>query len=222
MVSEAIKIGFLFYCIIAIGVTLYFIYYLVEPYGRRTPLIYVTICSLAGSITVTAAKALGLALKLTFAGSNQFGHIATYFFILVTAGCILLQMNYFNRALDTFSTAVVTPIYYVFFSSSTILASIILQQGIYDADTSDVLTMLIGFIIIFLGVWMINRQKAQTAARRQSLSHANGDTVPMVSRHTRDSPTILFQHPAEADSPTSPAMHVTSDMSETEDYARLR
>ena len=38
-------------------------------------------------------------------------------------------MNYLNKALDTFNTAVVTPIYYVFFTTSTIVASAILFNG---------------------------------------------------------------------------------------------
>ena len=51
-------------------------------------------------------KGFGVAVKLTFAGHNQFTHPSTYVFGIVTAGCILIQMNYFNKALDTFSTNV--------------------------------------------------------------------------------------------------------------------
>ncbi len=59
---------------------------------------------------------------MTFAGNNQLTHISTYVFVVVVVGCILVQMvscpifhhihiadslqNYFNRALDTFSTNV--------------------------------------------------------------------------------------------------------------------
>ena len=39
-----------------------------------------------------------------------------------------LQMNYLNRALDLFSTAIVTPIYYVMFTSLTCAASLILMR----------------------------------------------------------------------------------------------
>lgn len=63
-----------------------------------------------------------MALKLTFAGNNQLTHMSTYVFGIVVVGCILVQMvghihiepifaltrlqNYFNKALDTFSTNV--------------------------------------------------------------------------------------------------------------------
>ena len=42
---------------------------------------------------------------------------------------IVTQMNYLNKALDTFNTAVVTPIYYVLFTTATIVASAILFNG---------------------------------------------------------------------------------------------
>ena len=38
-------------------------------------------------------------------------------------------MNYLNKALDTFNTAVVSPIYYVCFTTMTITASAILFNG---------------------------------------------------------------------------------------------
>lgn len=53
-----------------------------------------------------AIKGLGVALKLTFAGNNQLTHLPTYVFGIIVAVCIATQMNYFNKALDTFSTNV--------------------------------------------------------------------------------------------------------------------
>ena len=86
--------------------TLIMIYGVVPKYGRSNPLVYVSICSLVGSVSVMAIKGFGVAVKLTFRGSNQFTHPSTYVFGIVVAICILVQMNYFNKALDTFSTNV--------------------------------------------------------------------------------------------------------------------
>lgn len=81
--------------------------YIVAPrYGRSNPLVYISICSLVGSVSVMAIKGFGVAVKLTFAGNNQFTLVSTYVFMFAVAGCILVQMNYFNKALDTFSTNV--------------------------------------------------------------------------------------------------------------------
>ena len=75
-------------------------------YGRSNPLVYLSVCSLVGSVSVMAIKGFGVAVKLTFDGDNQFTHTSTYVFMIVVALCIMVQMNYFNKALDTFSTNV--------------------------------------------------------------------------------------------------------------------
>lgn len=48
--------------------------------------------------------------------------------VQVVAVCVVTQMNYLNKALDLFNTAIVSPIYYVMFTTFTITASIILFQ----------------------------------------------------------------------------------------------
>lgn len=75
-------------------------------YGRKNPYVYISICSLVGSVGVMSIKGFGIAVKLTFSGNNQFTHFSTYLFGVSVAGCIVVQMNYFNKALDTFSTNV--------------------------------------------------------------------------------------------------------------------
>lgn len=80
------------------------IYKVAPKYGRKNPLIYLSICSTVGSLSVMAVKAFGIALKLTFAGKNQFSHPSTYAFAIVVVVCVLTQMNYFNKALSQFST----------------------------------------------------------------------------------------------------------------------
>ena len=80
------------------------IYKVAPIHGKTNPLIYLSICSTVGSVSVMSVKAFGIALKLTFAGSNQFSHPSTYVLMILTAVCILTQMNYFNKALSQFST----------------------------------------------------------------------------------------------------------------------
>ena len=80
------------------------IYRVAPRYGRKNPLVYISICSTVGSVSVMSIKAFGIALKLTLGGNNQFTHPSTYVFIIVVVVCILTQMNYFNKALSQFST----------------------------------------------------------------------------------------------------------------------
>ena len=46
----------------------------------------------------------------------------------IVGACVVTQMNYLNKALDLFNTAIVSPIYYVMFTVFTITASVILFQ----------------------------------------------------------------------------------------------
>lgn len=98
--------GFLLYCFTVLVLSLVMIYIIAPRYGRSNPVVFVSICSMAGSVSVMAVKGFGVAVKLTFGGNNQFTHLSTYAFMIVMAGCIVVQMNYFNKALDTFSTNV--------------------------------------------------------------------------------------------------------------------
>lgn len=102
--SDSICPGFMFYCILVMGFSIFMIYKVAPKYGRKNPLIYLSICSTVGSLSVMAVKAFGIALKLTFAGKNQFTHPSTYAFAIVVVVCVLTQMNYFNKALSQFST----------------------------------------------------------------------------------------------------------------------
>lgn len=81
------------------------IYKIAPVHGKKNPLIYISICSTVGSVSVMSVKAFGIALKLSLGGNNQFSHPSTYIFIIVTVVCILTQMNYFNKALSQFPTS---------------------------------------------------------------------------------------------------------------------
>lgn len=178
MLNYALQPGFLFYCTFVLAFSLFMIFRMVPKYGRKTPLVYISICSLVGSISVMSVKGLGVALKLTFAGSNQFTHPSTYCFAIVVVVCILTQMNYFNKALDQFSTNVVNPIYYVFFTTSTILASVLLFQG-FNTSTAPAVSLLGGFIVIFTGVYLLNLNRIidpVTQQPRMSLVTGEGTT----------------------------------------------
>ena len=48
-------------------------------------------------------KGFTVALKLSLSGSNQFMNPSTYIFALIAAGCIVIQLNYANKALDLFN-----------------------------------------------------------------------------------------------------------------------
>ncbi|KAF5765499.1 putative magnesium transporter NIPA [Helianthus annuus] len=154
--------GFLVYACIVLVVVGVLIYRYVPLYGGTHLVVYVGICSLMGSLTVRAVmcvKAVGIAMKLSFSGSNQFVYFQTWFFTVLLFGFILTQLNYLNKALDTFNTAVISPVYYVMFTSLTILASMIMFKNWDSQNASQIISELSGFVTIFSGTFLLHKTK---------------------------------------------------------------
>lgn len=84
---------------------LYMIFIAAPVHGKTNPLVYISICASVGSVAVMAVKAVGLAVRLTFAGSNQFIYPSTYIFNTVLVVCLLTQTAYINKAMNHFPTS---------------------------------------------------------------------------------------------------------------------
>jgi multidrug transporter EmrE-like cation transporter len=123
-------------------------------------------------------KGFGIALKLTFAGNNQLTHPSTWVFAIVVVVCILTQMNYFNKALDQFDTSIVNPLYYVTFTTFTLIASFILFRGFNTSDPVNTISLLAGFMVIFSGVYLLNVARLDPALASASKNGAM-DGIPM-------------------------------------------
>ncbi|KAJ3899735.1 magnesium transporter NIPA-domain-containing protein [Lentinula edodes] len=156
ILGYAVQPGFLLYVFTVLVFSMVMIYVVAPRYGKSNPLVFISICSVVGSVSVMSIKGFGIAVKLTFGGKNQFTRPSTYLFAIVSTFCILVQMNYFNKALDAFSVNIVNPMYYVGFSTATIVASLILFQGFNTTDTTNTVSLLCGFVVIFLGVHILN------------------------------------------------------------------
>ncbi|TVY17270.1 putative magnesium transporter [Lachnellula arida] len=162
----AIQPGFLLFCLAVAVFAVVMIYRVAPKYGKQNPLIYLSICSTVGSVSVMSVKAFGIAVKLTLAGKNQFTHPSTYVFIILTTVCILTQMNYFNKALSQFPTSIVNPLYYVCFTTATLCASFILYGGFNTSDAVNTLSLLSGFLVIFTGVYLLNLSRGDPNGSR--------------------------------------------------------
>ncbi|KAI8368264.1 magnesium transporter [Radiomyces spectabilis] len=148
--------GFMIYGVLVIIVTVGLIWKAVPRWGKENVIVYVAICSLIGSLSIMAIKAFGIAVRLTIAGNNQFKQPSTYVFAFMCVIFVLTQVNYFNKALDTFSTNVVNPVYFVFFTTATIIASAIMYQGWHTNDAVNTISLICGFLIIFCGVYLLD------------------------------------------------------------------
>lgn len=151
--------GFLLYASLVVTSVMIIIFHYVPRYGQTHIMCYIGICSLFGSLSVMSVKAIGIAIKLTLSGMNQLIYPQTWAFTLVLLVCVLTQMNYLNMALDTFNTAVVSPIYYVMFTSLTILASVIMFKEWDRQNAPQILTEMCGFVTILSGTFLLHKTK---------------------------------------------------------------
>ncbi|KAF7803596.1 putative magnesium transporter NIPA4 [Senna tora] len=155
----AMEPAFLMYAVLVLLAVFILIFHFVPLYGQTHIMVYIGVCSLVGSISVMSVKALGIAIKLTLSGMNQLLFPQTWAFTLVVTVCVLTQMNYLNMALDTFNTAVVSPIYYVMFTSLTIVASVIMFKDWDRQSPTQVVTEMCGFVTILSGTFLLHKTK---------------------------------------------------------------
>ncbi|KAK3118052.1 hypothetical protein QOZ80_9BG0693530 [Eleusine coracana subsp. coracana] len=197
--------AFLCYAAIVVAAALVLIYYVVPDHGQTNIMVYIGVCSLLGSLTVMSVRALGIALKLTFSGTNQLFYPQTWAFALIVATCVSTQINYLNKALDTFNTAVVSPIYYVMFTSLTIIASVIMFKDWDNQNPTQIVTGMCGFMTILSGTFLLHKTKDMTDSTGQSLSSRhlrragqNGfsiEVVPLKFQDSVDDETLALSLP---------------------------
>ncbi|KAE8150224.1 magnesium transporter [Aspergillus avenaceus] len=165
----AIQPLFIIYCVFVTSFSSFMIYKVAPRKGRTNPMIYISICSTVGSISVMSVKAFGIAVKLTFAGDNQFTHASTYVFTLVLVVTTLTQMNYLNKAMGEFPASLVNALYYVAFTTCTLTASIIFYQGLNTSDWTSIISMICGFLLNFTGISLLTLSKTAQEGRPESV-----------------------------------------------------
>ncbi|XP_076943895.1 putative magnesium transporter NIPA3 [Bidens hawaiensis] len=185
--------GFVLYAVLVLIAVFIIVFHYIPLYGQTHIMCYIGVCSLVGSLSVMSVKTIGIALKLTLSGMNQLVYPQTWAFTFVVLLCVITQMNYLNKALDTFNTAVVSPIYYVMFTSLTILASVIMFKDWDGQDPSQIITELCGFVTILSGTFLLHKTKdmvdGQIPLSVRSLKHVddeeNGvdhESIPLTLR----------------------------------------
>ncbi|KAF9188185.1 hypothetical protein BGZ50_001483 [Haplosporangium sp. Z 11] len=157
-----IQPGFLVYMSLVIVGSLGIVWKVAPKYGKTHLLVYIIVCSMIGSLSVVATQGLGAAIVLNITtGTPQFNQWFIYVTIVFVACTLLIEINYLNKALNLFNTAMVTPVYYVFFTSATLIASVILFQG-FSASASSIMTVVMGFFVICAGVVLLQTSKSAT------------------------------------------------------------
>ncbi|WAQ99436.1 NIPA2-like protein [Mya arenaria] len=175
-------------CLIAIALVSMFV--LAPKWGQKNVLVYVSVCSTLGSFTVMGAKGFGVAIKETFYGRNEFDNFLTYVMAAIVIDCSLIELVYLNKSLDTFNTAIVTPTYYVLFTSCAVMFSLVMFKEFGRMTLEDIIGALIGFMVIISGIFLLNAFKNMNVSLRNlpkaqkrptSLSSQNGDVMTQVA-----------------------------------------
>lgn len=145
--------GFLFYAGLALAISMVMIFKVAPKHGTTNILIYIIICSLLGSFSVACVKGVSLVGKEFFDpdSPNPFTEPLTYFLIVCLVLSISTQINYLNKSLDIFNTSIVTPIYYVMFTTCVLTCSAILYKEWQGMSIMDIVGTLAGFGVIIIG-----------------------------------------------------------------------
>ncbi|XP_048885010.1 magnesium transporter NIPA2-like [Brienomyrus brachyistius] len=151
--------GFIAFAVGVVASSLLLIFLVAPRYGQKNVLVYILICSAIGSLSVSCVKGLGIGIKQLFGGKAVLRDPLFWSLLVGLVVCISTQINYLNKALDIFNTSVVTPIYYVFFTTAVVACSAILFKEWLWMTLERAVGTVGGFLGIILGIFLLHAFK---------------------------------------------------------------
>lgn len=104
-----------------------------------------------GGFVVLATQGFGSAIVYTVSTPDSPAEFKDWRLYTLLGFIILsgaLQIHYLNIALNVFSTAIVTPVYYVCFTAATLIGSAVLFRSFAVEDGAAAATVVMGFLVI--------------------------------------------------------------------------
>uniref|UniRef100_A0A1A8MRY1 Non imprinted in Prader-Willi/Angelman syndrome 2 n=2 Tax=Nothobranchius TaxID=28779 RepID=A0A1A8MRY1_9TELE len=151
--------GFIVFAVCVVGSSLILILAVAPRFGQKNVLVYILICSVIGSLSVSCVKGLGIGIKQLIAGTAVLKEPLFWSMVVCLVVCVSVQISYLNKALDIFNTSIVTPIYYVFFTTSVMACSAILFKEWLSMTTDGIVGTISGFLTIILGIFLLHAFK---------------------------------------------------------------
>lgn len=179
--SQLLHPGFLVYASIVVLVSALFMA-LVPRYGHRYVLLYITICSSFGSLSVMFCKGVGLALKQTIGGSNEFTNWATWVCLVALIACLLVETIYMQRALDLFNSSLFMSVNYVLFTSLVIVASSILYTELREIGVKNIILTLLGFIVNIAALYLMHLDREDNTPPPAEEEHCENPASPQKTK----------------------------------------
>ncbi|XP_050304521.1 magnesium transporter NIPA2 [Anthonomus grandis grandis] len=176
--KKLIEADFLYYVFIVAVIIISIVFYIGPRYGTRYVAVYVALCSATGSLTVMSCKAMGLAIRSAVSGQLPTQDLWIVFLLLLAViAFICMQMNYLNKALDIFDTTIVTPIYYVMFTTMVIVVSAILFKEWSRMNVQSIFGALCGFGITVVAIVLLG------SGQKEKHSFTRGTSVREYGSH---------------------------------------
>ncbi|EEP76027.1 conserved hypothetical protein [Uncinocarpus reesii 1704] len=150
-------------------------------YGKKSMFVYLSVCSLIGALSVVATQGLGAAIIAQISGQSQFKEWFLYVLLVFVIITLLTEIIYLNKALNIFNAALVTPTYYVIFTSATIVTSAVLFQGFKGSPIS-ITTVVMGFLQICAGVVLLQLSKSAKDVPDAAIFKGDLDQVREVAQ----------------------------------------
>ncbi|ORY78641.1 magnesium transporter NIPA-domain-containing protein [Protomyces lactucae-debilis] len=173
----AISKVFLPYCAIVLGLSAFLILWAGPRYGQTHIMVYISICSLIGGISVVCTQGFGASVVSAIGGTpNQWNNWflwVLFIFVIIT---LLFEIVYLNKALNIFNTSVVTPIYFTCFTTMTLISSAVLFQG-FNGKPVEIITVVLGFFCIVCGVILLQVSLAAQAKSDSAVLSAELDDM---------------------------------------------
>ncbi|GAA5891789.1 hypothetical protein JCM6882_006208 [Rhodosporidiobolus microsporus] len=175
--------GFLTWLGIAVAVSVGMIFWVAPRYGKTHMLVYIGICSVLGGLSVACTSGLGGTILSAIRGeSSPWGNWFFWFLLIFVVVTLLLEVFYLNKALEIFNTAMVTPVYFVIFTTCTLVTSIILNKGFSGSTVTQIITLVLGFLVICFGISILQLSKIDPEEIKEGVLDRRSTVLLSASR----------------------------------------
>ncbi|XP_053314403.1 magnesium transporter NIPA3 [Spea bombifrons] len=175
--------GFITFATLAFVASLLLILLVAPKKGQTNILVYIAICSIIGAFSVSSVKGLGIAITELIEKKPVYKDPLVFILLFTLVVSVSTQINYLNKALDVFNTSMVTPIYYVFFTTMVVTCSVILFKEWNSMSASDMIGTLSGFITIIVGIFLLHAFKNTNITWSQITSSVKKEKYGLYDDH---------------------------------------
>ncbi|GAB0133451.1 hypothetical protein EsDP_00001858 [Epichloe bromicola] len=180
MQSKFVTPGFLSYAGVIIIGSIITAWYAAPRWGNKNMLVYISICSWIGGLSVVSTQGLGAAIIAWIGGQPQYKQPFLWILLVFVIGTLLTEIVFLNKALNIFNAALVTPTYYVYFTSTTIITSIVLFQG-FKGTPQQIVTVVLGFLTICSGVVLLQLSKSAKDVPDAAIFQGDLDQIQTIA-----------------------------------------